>query len=151
MAKDIFGNYIQSANEIGVELIKQNSTFISVYPKIGTKQGYYLMEGSEQIIGVHKTGFYAFYKDGNCIYVGNSMNEKQGISNRISRFVKEVQGNCNKNKERHSAAEKYRFVYGINFSDLKIILMKYPKVHKQMAESIEKELIRNLKPKFNRR
>jgi hypothetical protein len=152
MAKDIFGNYVQTSNEIADELIRQNSTLFCVSPKIGTKQGYYLMEDATQITGVHKSGFYAFFVDTECVYVGSSMNEEKGITNRISRFVKGIQGNyTNKNREWHSGAEKYRFTYGSNFSKLKLMIMKYPKIHKKQAEEIERELIRKLKPKFNKK
>lgn len=152
MAIDIFGDYTQTTEEIAKELIDQNkSDMISVSPKIGTRQGYHLVNEGNQITGIFKTGFYAFFLGAECVYVGSSMSEKQGITNRISRFVKGIQGNYDKNKEWHSGAEKYRFTYGSNFSDLKLIIMKYPKVHKRQAEEIEKELIRKLKPKFNRK
>jgi calcineurin-like phosphoesterase family protein len=152
MSKDIFGNYFQSEEEIAIELINNNRPSLNVFPKMGTKQGYYLIEGFDQISGVHKTGFYAFFLGDKCVYVGSSMNDEKGITNRISRFVKGVQGNYDdKKKEWHSAAEKFRCKYGTNFSDLKLMLMKYPKVDVKKAEKIERELILKLKPMFNKR
>jgi hypothetical protein len=148
MGRNIFGEYTLTCAEIAQNLLDENTELYQVSHSIGTKQGFYLMNGSTQLSGVMKTGFYTLYKNDKPIYVGYSMNEKQGLSNRISRFVKEVLGNSN-SKENHSAAKKYRFYYGTDFSDLKLSVMKYPKVHNITAKEIEKSLIKKLKPILN--
>lgn len=148
MSLDLFGEFTLTIDDIAQNLIEENKKFYSLSHKMGTKQGFYLMDGVEQISGVMKTGFYAIYKNKKCVYVGHSMNEEKGISNRISRFIKGVLGKCTFH-ENHSGAAKYRFFYGEDFSNLELVVMPYPKVPKEKAAMIENAMIRMLKPKFN--
>jgi hypothetical protein len=148
MSRDIFGEYTVTNDGIAQNLIQENTKFYSLSHKMGTKQGFYLMDGLEQISGVLKTGFYAIFKNKKCVYVGHSMNETQGLSNRIARFVKGVLGKCTFH-ENHSAATKYRFFYGEDFSNLEIVIMPYTKIPKGDALGIENSVIRILKPQFN--
>lgn len=148
MSLDVFGDFTYTLEDIAHNLIRENTKRYAVIPKMGTKQGFYLMENHNQISGVFTTGFYVFYKNKKCVYVGHSMNEVQGTSNRIARFVKGVLGKCT-SKENHSAATKYRFTYGEDFSDLEVVIMPYPKISKKEAIALEQKLIMILKPRFN--
>lgn len=89
----------------------------------------------------------------NCLYVGTSNSEKNGCSNRIYRFVKEIL-DCSRDDENHPAAKKARFGK-INPMNLycKILLKKdYPFDDDLINDDIMDEYVAPiLNSKFNKR
>jgi hypothetical protein len=90
-------------------------------------------------------GFYAIYYKNNLMYLGTGSD----IRYRIYRFVKEILGKSH-SRENHSAAKKFRRYYGIEgLNDCRVGYFKWG-TNKKDRESVEKILIRRLKPLLNK-
>lgn len=148
MAKNLFGEVIFNPSDIAKSLIEENTQVYDLIPMPGTKQGFVL--SSKESDGYpFVTGFYTILLKDTVLYCGYSMSPKNGIYNRISRWVKEVKGSSTL-KEKHPAAKKFRYMYGRNLTNLKVKLMPYHSSDKNTIKAIEKSLIAIQNPWLNK-
>jgi len=150
MAIDIYGNYYESSAEIAERLIRSEVPKFDFFHKTGTKQGIIIGRAGRDVTSMlPKHGFYIMYKGYDPLYVGYSMSKNGKIYHRFSRFVKAVFDH-NTIHEKHPAARRYVAIYGQNLRDIKIRIFEYKNLmHKEQAQSIERELIRQLNPILN--
>ena len=144
------GQYVLTADDISQSLVElcDASYDLTVDPK--TKMGFKLTSDSgilqKKSDTVHqKSGFYSIWKDGNCLYVGRS---GTSMGTRLARFVKEVRG-MSRSDETHSAASKYRTMWGEDFSGMTIRIYPMTDQSDISSDDIEISMIRVLKPLLN--
>lgn len=119
--------------------------FCEIYPNFSTKKGF---TKSLDLV-LPNQGVYCIYKYHKPIYVGFSTNS---IHNRISRFLSGARGTENES-ENHPASYKYARVYPNDFHDLSVKFCSFNAFtlpENITIEQVEKELIYNLRPVFNK-
>lgn len=148
MSVNLYGEYYTTPEEIATALLKesQNQQRYNLVQSTGTKQGIRLAS-SDGDIDLFRTGFYIIYHGETPVYVGYSMNS---IYSRLSRFVKEINGNSALT-ETHSAAKKYRFLYGRTTNDLTVSILPYTERHTSIINAIEKNIILKINPSLNKK
>jgi len=150
---DLFGDTYLGIDELCRNLNQRairNGIFELTPNPDSEKMGFLLTPKSH--VSVHGLpGFYCIFKDKVLEYVGMT---ESSIGNRISRFVKEVNG-CSRFDEDHPAGILWRTQYGLgNFDGCKVMFADYY-LHEAndnlyTYKQIEKQLIRIHKPRLNR-
>ena len=155
MYMDLVGNTIGYEEVIANELLSSTPRVYWFEGVESTVQGFRLytkgVNTKTYSKGYHGVmGYYTIYKANNdpsqadlCLYHGKT----NSIGRRLSRFYKEVK-NKSHPLENHPAGKKYRETWSDDVSDVYIKL--YPCNPKDFSEDIELEMIRSLRPLFNR-
>lgn len=152
MNPNLFGEYAACANDIAKSLISSSTQEYRLSHVEGTKSGFTLSldEGvlAEMQCGQHNSkGFYAIWRDGKCLYVGET---GRSIGTRLSRFVKEVYKNSRRD-ENHPAAAKYRTMWGSNLDGVTVTVYPMKPQPNIDYKDVEKYMIMMLKPLLNKK
>lgn len=144
MIRDIFGNFIVTANDYSTKIEQElkYTNFISVEPKLHTDKG---VIADDFIDGA---GIYLLYKGDDLIYIGHS---NSSVRNRIGRFFAGVRG-TERHDESHPAAYKYIKLYNTVCDNLRlklVSLQQHTLLCDVTMEQIEHELIYSMKPLLN--
>lgn len=150
MAYDIFGEYYESYQDIYERILPSvvNLQRYKIRYNEGTKQGFSLSNVSESFSITNCNGFYFIYYSGKLVYIGECSG-KNTIHTRISKFIKTILGN-NTPDENHPAAEKHLCFFGNSVDKFEISVLDMEFRDHIEARSIEKMLVRKLRPMFNK-
>lgn len=144
MIRDIFGNFIVTANDYSIKIEQElkYTNYISVKPKLHTDKGVIANDF------IDAAGIYLLYKNDDLIYIGHT---NSSVRNRIGRFFAGVRG-TERHDESHPAAYKYIKLYG-NICDnlqLKLVsLQQHTLLCDVTMQQVEYELIYSMKPILN--
>jgi hypothetical protein len=131
-------------NDVAIE-VQKNAMQIGRYKLNAvpdTKQGFTLQPRPPMSLDM--PGIYGIYRKGTLLYIGSGY-----MHTRISRFVKEVQGNSRLD-ENFPAAKKYRTMWGSNFEGVEIMFCPYFETDDGYPiDVIEAFLIQKLQPLLN--
>jgi hypothetical protein len=150
MGNTLFGDYVFTESDVADKMLEDYGHAYKIEHTENTKQGFKLTRNDGILKEDYKKyynipGCYAFYKKNQCVYVGFS---NVSIGNRISRFVKELNSKCTFS-ESHSAAKKYKTIWGSTTDGLTIKIFPYPLSDNYDHKKIETYLIMRLNPLLN--
>lgn len=158
MNKDLFGDtLIDGISEAKALVDSKNKVTLNIKHRPATKQGFELFTGrgvtKEFAPGFFdKVGLISFHKKGDegedlCLYVEQT---KNSIGTRISRFIKEVEGNS-RPSEGNGGGRNYRQTWGNDFDGLYVNIYSVSDYYNIDLDVLKDAMVETLKPMFNKR
>jgi len=147
---NLVGEHIISADEIADRLLAANPEHFKIAIRPDTIQGFELYT-EDGILSEYESnhymeaGMYSIHKESHCLYVGES---GRSIGTRLSRWIKEI-NQKSRPDENHSAAKKYRSMWGNDLSDMTVRIYSCKEQGAISRKQIEQSLIRKLNPILN--